>query len=180
MATSKSVFGIYSTRLDAERAGTALGEAGFANADISVLLPENPNPADVVAEKSTKAPEGAVAGTGSGAVVGGTIGWLAGVGALLIPGLGPFLAAGPVAAALVGAGAGGALGGFVGTLIGLGIPESEAKAYEGRLMTGGILMAVHCATAAQVQRAIAVVKRTGAQDISTSAESGGNVKSSAA
>src|SRR5215470_4678448 len=124
-----AVFGIYRDRLSAENAVNALREAGFRNTDISALLPDNEGTKDFAHEKNTKAPEG----TATGAILGGGLGWLAGIGALAIPGLGPFIAAGPIMATLAGAGVGGALGGITGALIGMGIPEYEAKRYEGRV-----------------------------------------------
>src|ERR1700757_4768527 len=139
-----AVFGIYANRTGAETAVDALKAANFRNSDISVLLPEGDRTKDFAHEKSTKAPEGATTGAGTGAVVGGTLGWLMGIGALAIPGLGPFIAAGPIMAALAGAGVGGTVGGIAGALIGMGIPEYEAKRYEGRIKSGGILLSVHC------------------------------------
>src|SRR5438128_3289167 len=127
-----AVFGIYPSYESVERAVDALRVAGFRSTDISVLFPENVGTKDFAHEKATKAPEGATTGAGTGAVVGGTLGWLTGIGALAIPGLGPFIAAGPIMAALAGAGVGGTVGGVVGALIGMGIPEYEAKRYEGR------------------------------------------------
>jgi len=171
MAKNKSVLGIYASRSAVESAITHLREAGFASTDVSVLLPENLGAKELTTEKSSKAPEGTTAGSTSGAVVGGALGWLVGVGALAIPGLGPFIAAGPIMAALAGLGVGGAVGGFTGALIGLGIPEYEAKRYEGSLQKGGILTSVHCETSAEIDRAKDVLKRTGAEDISTSTES---------
>ena len=138
-----AVFGIYPMYAAVEGAVDALRAAGFRNTDISVLFPENAGTKDFAHEKGTKAPEGATAGAGTGAVVGGAPGWLAGIGALAIPGVGPFIAAGPLMAALAGAGVGGAVGGIAGTLIGMGIPEYEAKRYEGRVKSGGILLSVH-------------------------------------
>src|SRR6478735_5673014 len=138
-----AAFGIYSDHAGVERAVDALRAAGYRNTDISVLFPENIGTKDFAHEKHTKAPEGATAGAGTGAVIGGALGWLAGIGALAIPGLGPFIAAGPIMAALAGVGVGGAVGGVTGALIGLGIPEYEAKRYEGRLQKGGILLSVH-------------------------------------
>ena len=138
-----AVFGIYPMYAAVEGAVDALRAAGFRNTDISVLFPENAGTKDFAHEKGTKAPEGATAGAGTGAVVGGALGWLAGIGALAIPGVGPFIAAGPLMAALAGAGVGGAVGGIAGTLIGMGIPEYEAKRYEGRVKSGGILLSVH-------------------------------------
>jgi len=137
-----AVFGIYPMYAAVEGAVDALRAAGFRNTDISVLFPENAGTKDFAHEKGTKAPEGATAGAGTGAVVGGALGWLAGIGALAIPGVGPFIAAGPLMAALAGAGVGGAVGGIAGTLIGMGIPEYEAKRYEGRVKSGGILLSV--------------------------------------
>src|SRR2546425_7129989 len=134
-----AVFGIYSDRMRVEKAVDRLKADGFRNTDISVLFPQNAGTKDFAHEKHTKAPEGATTGAGTGAVVGGALGWLAGIGAIAIPGLGPFIAAGPIVAALAGAGAGGAVGGVVGALVGLGIPEYEAKRYEGRIKSGGMV-----------------------------------------
>ena len=153
-----------------ETAVDALKMAGFRNTDISVLFPENVGTKDFAHEKGTKAPEGATAGGGTGAVVGGTLGWLAGIGAIAIPGVGPFIAAGPIVAALAGAGAGGALGALTGGLIGMGIPEYEAKRYEGRIKKGGILLSVHCDESDWVKRAKDVLERTGAEDVSSAGE----------
>jgi hypothetical protein len=125
---------------------------------------------DIGTVKSTKAPEGATTGAGAGAVIGGTLGLLAGIGALAIPGVGPLIAAGPIMAALAGIGVGGAVGGFTGALIGMGIPEYEAKKYEGRLQKGAILFSVHCDTSEQIKRAKEIVERTGAEDISSTGE----------
>src|SRR5438552_17051015 len=138
-----AVFGMYPDRISTENAVAALKEAGFRNTDVSVLFPENAGTKDFAHEKNTKAPEGVATGATSGAVIGGTLGWLAGIGALAIPGIGPFIAAGPVVAALAGVGAGDALGGISGALIGFGIPEYEARGYEGRIKGGGVLLSVH-------------------------------------
>jgi hypothetical protein len=165
-----AVYGIYSDRFSTENAVAALKEANFRNTDISVLFPENEGTKDFAHEKSTKAPEGATTGAGSGAVVGGTLGWLVGIGALAIPGLGPFIAAGPVVAALAGAGAGGVLGGIAGALVGMGIPEYEAKRYEGRVKNGGVLLSVHSDNADWTKRAKQILEETGAQDISSAGE----------
>jgi len=176
MAKNKSVFGIYSSRSGVENAVTALRDVGFQQADVSVLLPENLGNREIATQKNTKAPEGATTGAGSGAVIGGTLGWLVGIGALAIPGLGPFIAAGPIMAALAGAGVGGAVGGVTGALVGMGIPEFEAKRYEGRLEKGGILVSVHCDTSEEVKRAKDILQRTGAEDISTAGEASADVK----
>lgn len=174
----RSVLGIYSTRNSVEDAIGAFRDAGFQKTDISVLLPENLGSKELATQKETKAPEGAAAGAGSGAVIGGTLGWLVGIGALAIPGLGPFIAAGPIMAALAGVGVGGAVGGFAGALVGLGIPEYEAKRYEGRLQKGGILLSVHCDTSEEVDEAKRIMGRTGGEDISSASESAADVKSS--
>jgi hypothetical protein len=171
MADKKTaVFGIYSTRETAERAADSIVNAGFSPADISVLLPENLGNRAIGTEKSTKAPEGATAGGTTGAVLGGALGLLAGIGALAIPGVGPLIAAGPIMATLAGAGAGGAIGGITGALVGLGIPEYEAKRYEGRIQKGGILLSVHCATSDEVKRAKEIIERTGGEDVSSTGE----------
>ncbi len=176
MAKNKSVFGIYSSRSAVENAVTTLRDAGFQQSDISVLLPENLGSKEIATEKNTKAPEGAATGAGSGALIGGTLGWLVGIGALAIPGLGPFIAAGPIMAALAGAGVGGAVGGVTGALVGMGIPEFEAKRYEGRLQKGGILLSVHCDTSEEVKRAKDVLERTSAEDISSAGEASTDTK----
>jgi hypothetical protein len=165
-----AVFGIYSSYGQAESAVDALRAAGFRNTDISVLFPENVGSKDFAHEKGTKAPEGAATGAGTGALIGGGLGWLAGIGALAIPGLGPFIAAGPIMAALAGAGVGGAVGGITGALIGMGIPEYEAKRYEGRVKQGGILLSVHSDNSDWTKRAKEILERTGAQDISSTGE----------
>ncbi len=176
MAKNKSVFGIYSSRSGVENAVVALKESGFLHSDVSVLLPENLGSKEIATEKNTKAPEGATTGAGSGAVIGGTLGWLVGIGALAIPGLGPFIAAGPIMAALAGIGVGGAVGGVTGALVGMGIPEFEAKRYEGRLQKGGILLSVHCETSEEIKRAKDILDRTGAEDVSSAGESSVDTK----
>jgi hypothetical protein len=165
-----SVFGIYPSYTSVEGAVDALKAASFRNEDISVLFPENVGSKDFAHEKGTKAPEGTAVGAGSGAVVGGALGWLAGIGALAIPGLGPFIAAGPIMAALAGAGVGGAVGGIAGALVGMGIPEYEAKRYEGRVKEGGILLSVHSDNSEWTKRAKEILERTGAEDISSAGE----------
>ena len=165
-----SVFAVYGTREQVERTVDALRTKGFRATDISVLWPENVGSKDLAHEMHTKAPEGATAGAGTGAIIGGTLGWLAGIGALAIPGIGPFIAAGPIVAALAGAGAAGALGGITGALIGYGVPEYEAKRYEGRLKEGGVLLSAHCDTSDEIKRAKEILKHTGATDISSAGE----------
>lgn len=165
-----AVFGIYRDRKHVEQAVDALLDAGYRGADISVLLPDNVGTKDFAHEKNTKAPEGAAAGAGTGAVVGGTLGLLAGIGALAIPGLGPFIAAGPIMGALAGAGTGGVVGGVIGTLVGLGMPEYEAKRYEGLIKEGRVLLSVHCDNSDWVKRAKEILERTGGQDIASSGE----------
>jgi hypothetical protein len=165
-----AVFGIYPDRLSTENAVAALKEAGFRNTDISVLFPDNVGTKDFAHEKNTKAPEGVATGASSGAVIGGTLGWLVGIGVLAIPGLGPFIAAGPLMAALAGVGAGGVVGGITGALVGLGIPEYEAKRYEGRVKTGGVLLSVHSDNSDWTRRAKKILEDTGALDISSTSE----------
>src|SRR6202022_3705868 len=164
------VFGIYSSYGQVESAVDALRAAGFRNTDISVLFPENVGSKDFAHQKGTKAPEGASTGAGTGALIGGGLGWLAGIGALAIPGLGPFIAAGPIMAALAGAGVGGALGGVTGALIGMGIPEYQAKRFEGIVKGGGILLSVHADDSEWTRRAKDILERTGAEDIASSDE----------
>lgn len=165
-----AVFGLYSTRDQVSRAIDVLRNGGFRNTDISVLMPENAGTKDIAVEKGTKAPEGATTGAASGAVLGGAFGWLAGIGVLAIPGLGPFIAAGPIMAALAGAGAGAVTGGIIGGLTGLGIPEYEAKRYEGLIKNGGILLSVHSDNSEWTSRAKKILKDTGAEDISSTGE----------
>jgi hypothetical protein len=169
-AKKVAVFGIYPTRAAVENAAGGLASAGFPVEDISVLLPESLGAKDMETEKSTKAPEGAAAGAAAGSVIGGTLGVLAGVGLLATPGLGPFIAAGPIMAGLAGLGVGGTVGGLTGALIGMGIPEFEAKRYEGRLKKGGILLSVHCDTSEDVKRAKEVVESTGGEDVCSTGE----------
>lgn len=172
MSKNIAVFGIFPDRMAVENTISQLHNAGFRATDISILMPENLGNKDLVHEKNSKSPEGAATGAVSGAVVGGALGWLAGIGALAIPGLGPFIAAGPIMAALAGLGAGGALGGVTGALVGLGIPEYEAKRYEGRVKNGGILLSVHCDDSEWTTTAKKVLEGTGGQDISSTSESG--------
>src|SRR5437764_2642121 len=176
MAKNTAVYGIFRSRDQAENAVDRLIAAGFRTEDVSVLLPENVGTKDFAHEKNTKAPEGTTTGAVTGGVVGGTLGLLAGIGALAIPGLGPFIAAGPIMGALAGAGAGGAVGGLVGALVGMGIPEYEAKRYEGRIKEGGILASVHCDTSDEVTRAKDILKHTGAADISSTGEASADTK----
>jgi len=172
MAKNIAVYGIYKTRPMVERAVEELKNASFRNEDISVLFPEGGGSKEFAVEKETKAPQGAVTGAGTGAVVGGALGWLTGIGLLAIPGLGPFIAAGPIMAALAGVGAGGLAGGIAGALIGMGIPEYEANRYEGRIKEGGILLSVHADDNDWKNKAKDILKRTGAEDIGYKGESG--------
>jgi hypothetical protein len=167
-----AVFGIYSSVAHAERAVDTISAAGFSQNDISVLLSDNESTKQFSHEKNTKAPEGTTTGAATGGVLGGTFGLLVGLGALAIPGLGPVIAAGPLVAALAGIGAGGVVGGLIGALVGMGIPEYEAKRYEGRLREGGVLLSVHCETSDEIKRAKKLLEATGAQDIASSGEKG--------
>jgi hypothetical protein len=165
-----AVYGIYQTRAQAEQAVDTLLANGFRAEDLSVLMSDNVGTKDFAHEKHTKAPEGATTGAVVGGVAGGTVGLLAGLGALAIPGIGPLLAAGPIVAALAGAGAGGTVGGLMGALIGLGIPEYEAKRYEGLIKEGRILLSVHCDSSEWTSRAKTMLEQTGAQDVSSKGE----------
>jgi hypothetical protein len=167
-----AVFGIYRTRSAAEQGVDSLLANGFRREDISALLPENVGTKDFAHEKGTKAPEGAATGATAGVAIGGTLGLLAGIGALAIPGLGPFIAAGPIMGALAGAGSGGVVGGLIGALVGMGIPEYEAKRYEGIVRDGGILLSVHCDNSDWVKRAKDIMEHTGANDVSSAGEAG--------
>jgi len=171
-----AVFGIYPNQTALEVGVERLKVEGFRGTDISVLFPENIGTKDFAHEKGTKAPEGASTGAGTGAVVGGTLGWLVGIGALAIPGLGPFIAAGPIMAALAGAGVGGAVGGLTGALVGMGIPEYEAKRYEGRVVKGGILLSVHSDNSEWTSKARTILEETGAEDIASAGEVKGDVQ----
>jgi hypothetical protein len=171
MADKKTaVFGIYSSATQAELAVDTLVSEGFSNADVSVLMADHQGSKDFAHEKNTKAPEGTTTGVAAGGAIGGTLGLLAGIGALAIPGVGPLIAAGPIMGALAGLGVGGAVGGIIGALVGMGIPEYEAKRYEGRIKEGGVLLSVHCDTSAQIERAQSILKRTGASDIASARE----------
>jgi hypothetical protein len=171
MAGKKTaVFGLYNSPVQAEIGVERLLRAGFSNDDISVLLQDSQSTKEFAHEKNTKAPEGTTAGATTGGVVGGTLGLLAGIGALAIPGVGPLIAAGPIMATLAGLGVGGAVGGLIGALVGMGIPEYEAKRYEGQIKQGGVLLSVHCDTAKEIDSAKERLKETGAQDISSSGE----------
>jgi Heat induced stress protein YflT len=165
-----AVYGIYPNRVAAENAVDRLLAAGFRNEDISVLLQDNAGTKDFAHEKDTKAPEGTTTGVITGGAIGGTLGLLAGIGALAIPGLGPFIAAGPIMGTLAGLGSGGAIGGIIGALVGMGIPEYEAKRYEGRVKEGGILVSVHCDNSDWVGKAKDLLKQTGAEDVSSAGE----------
>lgn len=165
-----SVYGIFANQAQLENAIDELRTNNFRHNDISVLLPENAGNKDFGTVKNSKAPEGATTGGATGAVLGGSLGWLLGIGALAIPGLGPFIAAGPIMAALAGVGAGAALGGVTGGLIGMGMPEYEAKRYEGRIKSGGILISVHCDDSEWCDRAKKILEASGAQDVSSTSE----------
>lgn len=168
VATSKSVVGIYSQWYSLEQVVGVLRDAGIEATDISVLIPGNLGPKEVQAVKQTKAPEGATAG--AGVVIGGTLGWLVGIGALAVPALGPFIAAGPIVSALAGIGAGGAVNEFAGAPIGLGIPDYEAKMYEGSFKNGGMLFSVHCESAQEMDVAGRLLEHTGAEDLSITSD----------
>jgi hypothetical protein len=169
-----SVYGIYQDRAAVEGGVAALVRSGFLNGDVSVLLPHSDSTREFAHEKHTKAPEGTATGATAGGAIGGTLGVLAGIGVLTIPGVGPFIAAGPLMGALAGIGAGGVVGGLIGALAGLGIPEYEAKRYAGRVKDGGVLLSVHCDTSDEIEAAKRVLKNTGAEDISTAAEDKGD------
>jgi hypothetical protein len=166
----KVVFGLFGNRTALENAVDTLKMKGFMAQDISALLPSKEGTQDFAHEKATKAPEGATTGAVGGAALGGTLGWLVGIGALAIPGIGPFVAAGPILASLAGAGIGGTVGGVTGALVGYGIPEYEAKRYESAIREGGMLLSVHVQTDELLDLAKKVLKDSGARDISSSSE----------
>ena len=165
-----AVFGIATSETQAARIANDLKGAGFGGDDISVLFPDKAGSRDFAHEQHTKAPEGAAAGAGTGGLLGGGLGWLVGIGSLAIPGVGPFIAAGPIMAALAGAAVGAAAGGLTGALVGLGIPEYEAKQYEGKIKKGNMLISVHTEDRAEVSRAKDIFKKDGAEDISATGE----------
>ena len=168
--SKNSVFCIAASRIQAEQIVEHLRTESFSNDDISVLFPDKGTTRDFAHEKNTKAPEGAVAGASTGGVIGGALGWIAGIGALAIPGVGPFIAAGPIMAALSGVVIGAAVGGIAGGLIGLGIPEIEAKRYEGKVKAGNLLISVHTEDSAEITRAKDIFSSAGGQDICTTGE----------
>lgn len=168
-----AVYGIYSSIEKADAAVDHLLKSGFSNSDVSVLAADTESTREFAHRKATKAPEGTATGATAGGVLGGTLGLLVGIGALAIPGLGPLIAAGPIMATLAGVGAGGVVGGLVGALVGMGIPEYEAKRYEGHVKNGGVLLSVHCDTSDEIKRAKDFLKATGAEDISASGEATG-------
>jgi len=177
-AKNIAVFGIYPTPDSADAAVDALRTKRFRSSDISVLFPQNVGSKEFGHEKGTKSAKGAVAGGGTGAAIGGALGWLASIGMLAIPGVGPFIAAGPIVATLAGMGAGGAIGGAIGALIGLGIPEYQAKRYEGRMRKGGILLSVHADDQKWASTGKQILERTGAEDISSTGETKGDYDNS--
>ncbi|MBI2685911.1 MAG: DUF3341 domain-containing protein [Acidobacteria bacterium] len=170
MASNTSVYGIFNDRYQAEAAVDRLRAAGFRREDISLLSQENAGTKDLKVEGNTKAPEGAAAGGAVGAVTGGVFGWLVGIGTIAIPGFGPFLAAGPIMSALAGLGAGATVGGLGGALVGAGIPEYEAKRFEGLVTKGGVLISVHCDDRDWTGRAKKLLKDGGAEEVSSSSE----------
>jgi hypothetical protein len=170
LGKNTAVFGIYPSYESLEGAVDALRSSGFRNTDVSFLMAENVGSKDFGHRKASKAPEGVVAGASSGVVLGGALGWLIGIGALTIPGFGPLIAAGPVVAALAGAGAVGTAAGILGGLIGIGIPEYEARRYEGRVRNGGNLLSVHCDDSDWAKLAKEILGRTGARHISSTEE----------
>jgi hypothetical protein len=167
---ARAVFCIAKTEEQAMRIVDQLKAAGFSNNDVSVLLPDRAGTRDFAHEQHTKAPEGATAGAVAGGLAAGALGWLVGIGSLAIPGVGPFIAAGPILAALSGAAAGGAIGGMAGALVGFGIPEYEAKQYEGKVKNGNILISVHTEDSKERNAAREIFERSRAEDIASTAE----------
>jgi hypothetical protein len=168
--SKKSVFCIATSRSQADQIVDQLKNANFFNNDISVLFPDKDTTRDFAHEKHTKAPEGIATGAGTGGVIGGALGWVAGIGALAIPGVGPFIAAGPIVAALSGAAVGATVGGIAGGLIGLGIPEIEAKRYEGKIKEGNLLISVHTENSDEITQAKDIFTKAGAEDICVTGE----------
>ena len=168
--SNKAVFCTVNSESQASSIVENLKETGFSNDDISALFPDKHSSRDFAHEQKTKAPEGATTGAGAGAVLGGVLGWLAGIGALAIPGVGPLIAAGPIVGLLSGAAVGGATGGVAGALIGYGMPEIEAKRYEGKVKSGNILLSVHTEDSDEVKRAKEIFKQHRAEDIAYTGE----------
>jgi hypothetical protein len=168
---SSAVFCIAKSSTQAERIVSDLKASGFDSNDVSALFPDKEGTRDFAHAQHTKAPEGATAGAATGGVLGGGLGWLAGIGALAVPGVGPLIAAGPILAALSGAAAGAAVGGLTGGLVGYGVPEYEAKRYEGKVRDGNILLSVHTEDRKERSRAKEIFSRNGAEDVSSSGES---------
>jgi uncharacterized membrane protein len=167
---AKAVFCIAKSEEQATRIVNSLKEAGFSNDDVSVLLPDRAGSRDFAHEHNTKAPEGAAAGAVAGGITAGVLGWMVGIGTLAIPGVGPLIAAGPILAALSGAAAGGAVGTLAGALVGLGIPEYEAKQYEGKVKNGNILISVHAEDSKERKTAKEIFDRAHADDVSSTGE----------
>lgn len=190
---TKAIFGLATNEEQARRIVDRLLSSGFSNDDISILYPDrnknnirtnakgnveyedssaerNVKKGNITTEKHTKAPEGGVTGATTGGILGGSLGLLAGIGALAIPGIGPFIAAGPIMAALSGSAVGGSVGLLIGALIGSGIPEYEAKKYEAGLKEGNILISVHTDNDEELKNANDIMKNEGAKDISSSSE----------
>lgn len=172
--SNTSVYAITESQQQTEKIVNRLKAEGFANDRISVLFPDKSSTAEFAHEKNTKAPEGAVAGGVSGGVLGGALGWVAGIGALAIPGVGPFIAAGPLAAAIGGAFAGATVGSIAGALIGMGIPEIEAKRYESKVKDGNILISVHAKNSDEISLAKKILKENDASDICTAGMADGD------
>lgn len=170
------VYGIFPTREAAESCVGMLRAADFRNNDVSLLLPNSSSMKEFAHQKATKAPEGTVVGAGAGVVLGGALGWLAGVGSLAIPAVGPLIAAGPIMGLLAGAGVGGSVGGLTGGLVGMGMPEYEAKRFEGIVTNGGILLSVHCDNKDWAKKAKSLLQTAGATDISTTTEASSQIK----
>lgn len=168
--SNHSVICLASSQSQAEIIVDQLRSAGFSSNDISALFADHGTSRDFAHEKHTKAPEGTAAGASTGGIVGGALGWLAGIGSLAIPGVGPFVAAGPILAALSGAAIGATVGGITGCLIGWGIPELEAKRYEGKIQEGNILIAVHAEDSDDVARAKRIFEDAQAKDVCTTGE----------
>lgn len=171
-----SVFAIFRDENEVGVAVDKLKAAGFRNTDISVLMADNKGNKDFAHQKDTKAPEGAATGASTGAVIGGVLGWLAGIGTLAIPGVGPLIAAGPIMAALAGAGIGGTAGGLLGALAGMGIPEYEAKRFEGMIKEGRALISVHCDQQEWVGKAKEILEQAGGQDVASRNEASATVE----
>jgi len=170
MSPCTAIYGIFVTPSSLEAAVDALTSAGISLNGLSLLMSDKGGWQDFTSGGAAKHSDPSAPGAGVGGALGGLVGLLVGLGALVIPGAGPLVAAGPMMASLAGLTVGGALGGLVSALVDLGLPEYEAKLYDGRLKDGAVLLSVHCLSIGQVDTAKDVLKANGAEDLASSGE----------